>query len=611
MGSPIEFKTGNADHAEITESAEKRNILSMILRVFPYFRVISVLLFFISCFAPLIANAQTGVITGRVVSEDGGGLANMPVNLSSVGSNRREASNYYSDHVTTDKTGNFKFVGLEPRLYSINVSPINGYVTFPVPASEGRDRRNYRIGDYITFTLVKGGVITGRVTTSTGETMIGVAVFALMVRDFEGNPVRMVSVGRQRLTDDRGVYRYHGLTPGTYVIYTRGKTSGSPISAYDGYAPTYHPSSPRETAVQIRVTSGVETTGVDIRYRGERGYTVSGAAICPAPTLPNGWTTVLLYNVSTGLQAGSGGVGLADGPNPFTIFGVPDGEYEIFIRGGRPNPDDYLLASRRITVRGADVGGIELRLEPPATVSGKIVVEVSPNVCGSEHKSLFEDLTVLARREAPGPPALSQLWPTQYASWVNDKGEFTIKSLDPSRYFIIARSQDENWYAKSITGPASLDTEDSVRPVTAIDVGSNGAVLKSGDRMTGLVVTIANGAASLQGRLAPENEGSRLPARMTVHLVPAEPASADDVLRYAEMVAGKDSAFEFKNLAPGKYWLVARAAPDNAPTDRFPTPAARDANERVKLRREAMAAKNEIELQPCGRLKDYVLRANR
>ena len=36
-----------------------------------------------------------------------------------------------------------------------------------------------------------------------------------------------------------------------------------------------------------------------------------------------------------------------------------------------------------------------------------------------------------------------------------------------------------------------------------------------------------------------------------------------------------------------------------------------DANERAKLRRQAMAAKNEIELQPCGRWKDYVLRFNR
>jgi hypothetical protein len=36
--------------------------------------------------------------------------------------------------------------------------------------------------------------------------------------------------------------------------------------------------------------------------------------------------------------------------------------------------------------------------------------------------------------------------------------------------------------------------------------------------------------------------------------------------------------------------------------------AAWDAAARAKLRREAMAAKNEIELQPCGRVKDYALK---
>ena len=62
-----------------------------------------------------------------------------------------------------------------------------------------------------------------------------------------------------------------------------------------------------------------------------------------------------------------------------------------------------------------------------------------------------------------------------------------------------------------------------------------------------------------------EKEEARLPAKLVVHLVPAEPASADDVLRYAEVVAGRHGAFEFKNIAPGKYRLTARVAPDDEP----------------------------------------------
>jgi hypothetical protein len=85
--------------------------------------------------------------------------------------------------------------------------------------------------------------------------------------------------------------------------------------------------------------------------------------------------------------------------------------------------------------------------------------------------------------------------------------------------------------------------------------------------------------------------------------------SANDVLRYSEAYARSDGSFLLSNLAPGKYWLIARAAPDDETSDRPVAPIAWDANERAKLHREAMAAKNEIELRPCGRLKDYVLRS--
>ncbi|MGH9802882.1 MAG: hypothetical protein ACRD82_21150, partial [Blastocatellia bacterium] len=61
-------------------------------------------------------------------------------------------------------------------------------------------------------------------------------------------------------------------------------------------------------------------------------------------------------------------------------------------------------------------------------------------------------------------------------------------------------------------------------------------------------------------------------------------------------------------FAPGKYWLLARTIPDNESSDRLPSPVAWDAAERAKLRKEAEAAKNEIELKACQRVKDYVLR---
>ncbi|HEY9429973.1 MAG TPA: carboxypeptidase-like regulatory domain-containing protein [Blastocatellia bacterium] len=446
------------------------------------------------------------------------------------------------------------------------------------------------------------GVITGRVTTLTGEPMVGVKVIALMVKDLNGDPYRRQFGERPRYTDDRGVYRLYGLRPGIYVVFTRGDVTSSPISPYEGYAPTYHPSSPRETASEVRVTKSGEATGVDIRYRGERGHTVSGVASAGKDAPRSTGMSVALYDVSSGFLAGVQNLGPVEAQNAFTIKGVTDGEYEIVARvHGMENDESLVSLPRRVTVMGADVGGIELKLAPLAWVSGKVVVETSPDVCEGGGKSSLSKMFVRVRPETKVMPDARRFSNFQSGGSVSEQGEFKISGLEPSRYFISLGLPDENWYAKSIDTPATTAGSDSVKPVATYDVGRNGLALKSGDRVSGLVVIIANGAAGLRGSLKAENESLRAPAGMVVHLVPAEPAAADDVLRYAEVPMGRNGAFEFKNIAPGKYRLLTRSAP-NEPS--YGPPTAWDANERAKLRKEAEAMKVEIELKPCQRIKD-------
>jgi hypothetical protein len=167
---------------------------------------------------------------------------------------------------------------------------------------------------------------------------------------------------------------------------------------------------------------------------------------------------------------------------------------------------------------------------------------------------------------------------------------------------------------KSITAPSSTYVSantKAARGALVADISRNGITLKAGEKITGVVATITEGAAGLSGKVIPALEGSRLPQRLRIHLIPAEARAADDVLRYAETFARSDGSFLLSNLAPGKYWLIARAAPDDETNDLPVTPVAWDATERAKLRREAMTAKNEIELRPCGRVKDYGLRFDR
>src|SRR5262249_15846831 len=156
------------------------------------------LVFVILWIAPLTAKAQTGVITGRVVSEDGAGMPNVTVYLSAVASDRRPTLGGTGNRTATDADGNFKFTGLAPPVYSVSAFSAKGYVPRPVPIYEREDGGYHRIGANVTLTMIKGGAITGRVTSATGEPLISVQVNVTLVRDSEGKPVRDTGGGRPR-----------------------------------------------------------------------------------------------------------------------------------------------------------------------------------------------------------------------------------------------------------------------------------------------------------------------------------------------------------------------------------------------------------------------------
>jgi hypothetical protein len=111
----------------------------------------------------------------------------------------------------------------------------------------------------------------------------------------------------------------------------------------------------------------------------------------------------------------------------------------------------------------------------------------------------------------------------------------------------------------------------------------------------------------LQGKVIAKKENSPLPSRLRVYLVPSEPAVADDRYRYHETLVNGDLSFEFKNLAPGRYWLIARAAPELEPADLPALPLAWNETERAKLRREAETEKTAVELKPCQRATGQIL----
>src|SRR5262249_50892976 len=186
-------------------------------------------------------------------------------------------------------------------------------------------------------------------------------------------------------------------------------------------------------------------------------------------------------------------------------------------------------------------------------------------------------------------------------------GVITLRGLSAGRYFLAANLPDDNWYVRAISLPAPVSASSQRTAATAkkpAESGSSGITVKSGEKLSGVELNVSEGAAALRGKIIPAAETDKAPSRIRIHLIPAEVSAANDVLRYTEMISGPDRKFEFKNIAPGKYWVLTRPAVENDQE----RPVAWDPIERVKLRREAAAGKNEIELQSCQRVKNLEVR---
>jgi hypothetical protein len=270
--------------------------------------------------------ARSGKLTGRVLAEDGQPLANATVRIFAVGAVNAGVART----ATTDEEGNFAFDLLPPASYRFEVAG-RDYVTPPEP----EPRRTYRLGEHATLNLVKGGIIAGRVTNSLGEPVVAVEVTAIRLRDALGHPVPRVLWPTSRLTDDRGHYRLYGLLPGTYLVGANERTRAyAPPNGYEGETPVFYPAETRATATELKVRPGEELTGIDIRYRSERGRTLSGrlTGALSGNADEYGMFTVQLNLLPLGVTVAETFVNLEEAKG-FSLYGLPEGEYEISARG--------------------------------------------------------------------------------------------------------------------------------------------------------------------------------------------------------------------------------------------------------------------------------------
>jgi hypothetical protein len=361
------------------------------------------------------------------------------------------------------------------------------------------------------------------------------------------------------------------------------------------------------------VREGEEITA-DIQYRAEPGHAISGkvVGVVESQTQFSPGASINLTDV----RDRSSLVGASASSNDnfsFAIYGVADGEYELSALQFLQSRDELRSPPRRVTVRGADVNGMILTLAPLASIEGRLVFENDPKTgCGKRRETAAQETIVFGRRYEPekkaniaktAPLADVSLSAINYVSTgVGDaKASFTLKNLPPGSYRIDPSPPASGWYVRSI---AIRETETVAARAASSVVARDGIVLKSGERVSGITVTITEGAASIRGRISVA-AGQILPLRMRLYLVPAERDSSENLLRFFEETVANDGTFVMGNLAPGRYWMIAQPAVESDSNSVKSIKS--DGAFRLKVLRDAEALKNEIAFKPCERTTDYDL----
>ncbi len=322
-------------------------------------------------------------------------------------------------HAVTDERGQFVFsnvpagdyrVGPIPEVY---ILPDAGLAStgIPVKVSDGQSSAA------VELTVVRGGVITGKITDSEGRPVIAERLNLSRV-EATGRPRGATGGNRAGAeSDDRGIYRIYGLSEGRYVLSAGSEEPGFGPMRRVRYPRTWHPNVSQEAqATIIEISPGKIAENVDIKL-GEPAetFTVEGRTIDAATGRPVPGITVSVMQVR-GQPGGPGGPGGGPAGNPgisdtqgvFRISGLPSGNYVAsinnFVGGPRSMTSDYYSEPARFQISDGDASGLEVRLNLGVSITG--IARIEGVTDGPTIAAMLADINInaMVRPDDSGSP---------------------------------------------------------------------------------------------------------------------------------------------------------------------------------------------------------------
>jgi carboxypeptidase family protein len=442
--------------------------------------------------------------------------------------------------VITDAEGRFLFRDLPKGRYSFSASAVGylagGYGQRRVggPSLSLELEAGEKVLDAV-FRLAKAAAVSGTVLDEAGEPVVGVMVRSFR-RAFTGGRIRWGPF-TTTLTDDRGMYRISGLSPGDYAIGVMSSTSSMPATTVEAY---------REA--MLAGPGGTSPLVRDLQASGAPFPSFSGIRVGDQ-----------ILQQEIGISRG------AAAPAP-----TDDGKMLAYQTTYHPGTTSAAQMSVITLVSGeqrSDVD-LDLRLVPTFKVSG--------NVAGSDGPAANIGVRLLAA----GIDEFSTESGLETATTATDgRGEFTFLGVpagvytlkvlkvprpelptNPSEGRVMVSSGSSGMIFGTSVGPSTappppLPTDPTLwgtLPVTLseADVTGLNVTLRAGARVTGRVEFEGTTAAPTADQLQ----------RMTVTVQPLD-ARAAALVSPGRVSA--DGQFRTQGYAPGRYYVTAGGAGTN------------------------------------------------
>lgn len=439
---------------------------------------------------------------------------------------------------TTDSEGKFQFTRVSSGRYYI-LPFVPGYA-FEAPELSSLGLQvslgESDVVDGVKIRLIKGGVITGKVTDVNGRPVIRERIELQRVGPNREQVMSNITTAAPRETDDRGIYRIYGLPPGNYLISTGSETNRNQSGSKKLYSRVYY--NQKEGPVEaniVKVVEGEETKDVDFKFAEQpASYSISGRIISSSGQAVRGLMVIVSPAQPISL-AGVGGSEISGTNGEFNISGVRPGKY-VVTTANRDAIEEY-SDPVEVDVSSGDVSGVELRTRKGATITGIIAIE------GTSDPKLMAAVSTMMLFVEP-VPAVSVVGFSSRAQ-PDSKGAFRLSGIRPGTVRL-----GIGGIAGTFPGRARPRIERDGVVIQDPYRGNSGFEVKAGEEIS-IRITIPYGTGAIQGKTVVT--GGNLPqnSRVIISLMRFEPALGQFVQEGGSSVSGR--GFLFESLPPGQY----------------------------------------------------------